>query len=243
MDATTRRLPGVVPIAPEDWLIVDDAYAGQMALRDRLAAAARDRVIAQEKGAAPAANALLAFVLERLGHKGAEAVRRADGVVVPICHDDPMGTLCRLVAEDLCLMDRRENAEHVLVAAALCFPSGWRLDQKIGRPMAAIHGPVARYNTDVARRVQRLLDGVRPQRGLLRGTAHWSGAPLHNPLPEADRRAPGPAPFIRVERQCLFRLPMTGAVVFSIHTSLVRPEVLTPEQATALAAYPIGVSA
>ena len=34
----------------------------------------------------------------------------------------------------------------------------------------------------------------------------------------AFRRRAGEAPFLRSERQCILRLPQSGAVVFSIHT-------------------------
>lgn len=238
MEAATRRLPGTVPVTPADWLVVDDAYAGQMTLRDRLLAERRATVVAMDAAALPAAQELLAMVRGALGQKGA-TYHRPDGVTVPVDEAAPMATLCRMVAEDLCLLEKRGD-EHVLTAAALCFPAGWRLSQKLGRPMVAIHRPVARYDPDVARRVQRLMDGLRPGIGLMRGTAHWSGSPLHNPLSEEEKATPpGDTPHIRVERQCLFRLPETGAVVFSIHTSLVTPEALTPEQAAMLADHPI----
>ena len=250
-DPATRRLPGTVPVTLDDWLVVDDAYSGQMALRDRLAAERPAAVLAQDAQAAPAAAELLDMVLGRLPAPGfacdTDAVRRPDGVTVPIDRTAPMATLCRLVAEDLCLMESRpsiSSAEHVLVAAALCFPAGWRLDQKFLRPMVAIHGPVARYENTVALRVQRLLDGIQPGRGMMRGTAHWSGSPLHNPLSEDQKaRPPAETPHIRVERQCLFRLPVSRAVVFSIHTSIVMPDALSPDQAALLAEFPIRRSA
>ena len=55
---------------------------------------------------------------------------------------------------------------------------------------------------------------------------------LFNPRREFARHTPaaGGARFVRVERQVLVRLPVTRAVVFSIHTYMVRPEALTPEQ-------------
>lgn len=250
-DPATRRLPGTVPVAPQDWLMADGAYAGQMALRDQLIASRPDSVLAMAPQALPAAQELLRMILPllpALGHRLApdqRSVTRPDGVTVPLDHNRPMATLGRLTAEDLCLMQRPEGADqHILTAAALCFPAGWRLDQKFLQPMTRIHAPVARYDEDVARRVQRLLDGVQPGRGLMRGTAHWTDAPLHHPLSEDEKALPpGDTPLIRVERQCLFRLPDSRAVVFSIHTSIVTPQSLDPEQAAALAEFPIRRSA
>ena len=66
-------------------------------------------------------------------------------MTVAIDRGDPMGTLGHLVQEDLCLMEKR-GEEHVLTAAVLCFPASWRLADKIGRPLEAIHVPVPEYD-------------------------------------------------------------------------------------------------
>ena len=242
VDPRTRRLPGVVPVGLEDWLEVDDAYAGQMALRDALIETHPERVIGLEEAARPAAEELYDLILARLPALGftlGATIRRPDGVELAPDRTRPLDTLGRLLQEDLCLM--REGAEgHVLVGAALCFPAGWTLSEKFGRAMMGIHRPVAKYTEDVGARVQRLMDGVQPGRPLMRGTAHHSNAPLHNPRTEAMGRAPeGDLPFIRVERQVLLRLPETRLVCFSIHTYVVDPADLSPEQAATLAEFPI----
>ena len=59
------------------------------------------------------------------------------GIGAPGVH--PLETAARLVPEDLCLMRRIESG-YVLAAACVCFPSRWRLADKIGRSLAAIRG-------------------------------------------------------------------------------------------------------
>lgn len=116
------------------------------------------------------------------------------------------------------------------------------LSEKLGRPMMRIHAPVAKYTDDVGRRVQRLFDAIRPETPLWRANAHFSRAPLFNPLSETapkDTTDQGEMPFIRSERQCLIRLPQSRAVVFSIHTYLVPISSLTEEQAAMLRDFPI----
>ncbi|MDF2142715.1 DUF3445 domain-containing protein [Paenirhodobacter sp. CAU 1674] len=247
-DPRTRRLPGIVPIEMADWLEVDDAYAAQMAERDRLIAEVPDKVLALMPRAQAAANELLTLVLGQLPALGFDCapdrVRRPDGIEVALDPAQPMATLGRLVQEDLCLMQPGPDVSgapgHVLTGAALCFPAGWTLAEKLGRAMMGIHVPVAKYTEDLGARVQRLLDGVQPGRVLMRGTAHHSNAALHNPRLEAQGRAPeGDLPYIRVERQGLVRLPESGAVAFSIHTYVVDPADLSPEQAAALVEFPI----
>ncbi|SEF99592.1 heme-dependent oxidative N-demethylase family protein [Jhaorihella thermophila] len=229
-----RRLPGIAPLDSSDWLIRDEAFAGQMALRDELVATRRDAVIALDAAAEPAAQELLDTALTHAYAGAAERVTRPDGATVPIDRADPMGTLARLVQEDLCILEKR-GGEHMLTAAALCFPASWSLAEKFRRPLTTIHDPVADYDPNIAARVQRLFDGIQPGRPLWRFNALWYDDPaLHQPRGERDGRDPvdsATAPFFRSERQCLMRLPQTRAVVFSIHTYvLTRADALALEQ-------------
>ncbi|WP_300535187.1 DUF3445 domain-containing protein [uncultured Mameliella sp.] len=228
-----RPLPGIAPLDPSDWLIVDEAYAGQMAERRRLLSDHRDEVLALSVGAIPAAEELLETVLGSLpdGFSRAEdSVSCPDGARIALDRADPLGTLGRIVQEDLCLMEKHGD-QHVLTGAVLCFPASWRLDEKFMRPMTAIHDPVDSFDENIARRVQRLFDGVQPGRPLWRFNAlRYAEPELFQPQSLHDPRAPvdpATAPFWRSERQCILRLPRTRAVVFSIHTYLVRSAALT----------------
>ncbi len=226
MEARTARLPGIVPMAG-DWIERDEAFAAQMAERDRLFRLATGRVMALLPEGRAAAGELYAAVLDKLrGDAGYEvgqaAVRRPDGVRVALDPAAPLEVLGRLVQADLCLMQAR-GAEHVLTGAALCFPASWTLAEKIGRPLVAIHRPVPDYDADLARRVQRLFDAVRVGQPLMRFNALVYDDPtLHQPRREGVARPrPVTGLYLRSERQCLVRLPQTGAVVFAIHTRIV----------------------
>ena len=229
-DVTPRRLPGIAPLEEAAWLWVDEAFAAQMAERARLLAERRDEVLAVTPEGEAAAQELLAFVLEWLaahatGYRvGGEAVELPDGTVGALDRGDPMGTLGHLVQEDLCLMEKL-GEEHHLTAAVLCFPASWRLSDKIGRPLTDIHVPVPEYDEGIAKRVQRLFDGVQVGRPLWRFNAlHYAEPDLFQPRARrepAAAQAPG-LPYLRTERQCVLRLPDTKACVFSIHTFVVR---------------------
>lgn len=232
------RLPGILPCAFADWLEVDDAYGAQMAERARLMATAPVHALLPE--AIPAAQELYDTALThapagfRFG--GAEALR-PDGVTVALDRDQPLLTLGRLFQQDFCLMEKR-GAEHVLTGAILCFPASWTLAEKIGRPLLGIHIPVAAYDAGLATRVQRLFDGIRAEQPLYRMNALLYADPtLHQPKSEGEARPrTGARRFMRSERQCLVRLPQTGAVVFSIHTTVVAAEILAPEDLAMLRA-------
>ena len=244
-DASFLRLPGMRPVGADDWMLVDEVHARQMALRDRFLAGRRAEVVAALPEAREATAEMLDLVLGTLARRadyrvGSGSVTRPDGVEVPIARDDTFGTVGRLVQEDVCLLERR-GAEHVLTGAVLVFPSGWTLAQKIGRPLLRIHEPVAAYDADIGRRVQRLFDGLRPGRPLMRANLLWHGLPtLHQPRREGEPKpeAARGERYLRSERQCLVRLPGTGAVIFTIHTTVVEAAGLPAGVRAALARRP-----
>ncbi|MDW4496696.1 DUF3445 domain-containing protein [Sulfitobacter sp. D35] len=216
-----RPLPGVAPLAPDGWLRVDDAYTAQMAYRRQLLDTRRTDVLWQDADAGNAADEILDEALKLLT---AREFRIDDGTIT--CPDGarvsrdlpPLEVLGRTLQEDICLLEKR-GAEHVLTGACLCFPASWRLSEKAGRPLTAIHDPVPEYDAGIARRVQRLFDGVQPGRPLWRfNRLAYVDPDLHQP----ERKTTGQGNYIRSERQSILRMPRTQPVVFTIHSYVVR---------------------
>jgi dimethylamine monooxygenase subunit A len=231
----TWRLPGTVPVPLSEWFVRDEAHAAHLSLRDRLIAERPDAVLAGDlRGAA--AREILALVLELAGAIVEDgAAVRPDGVRVNL-EGAPLAVAARLVQEDLLLLERRPGEEeHRLTAGCLCFPAHWTLAEKLGEGLARIHGPVAAYDAALARRVQRMLDGLAPLTPLKRANVarHAHPGPFA-PLREADPRPPATGRYLRVERQCLVKLPATRAVAFTIHTSLVEADSLEIVERAAL---------
>lgn len=236
----TRRLPGIQPVQGRDWLRVDEAYAPQMALRDRLIAAQPEVVHALLPKARPAAEELYRTILDWIADEpgfmiGDDKVTRPDGVTVPLDPGQPLLTLGRLVQQDLCLMEDN-GAEYDLTGAVLCFPASWTLAQKLGRPMTGIHQPVEIYDETLAARVHRLMSAIRPGQPLWRMNFFtYDSFHLHHPRVEGDwRRQPTGRSYVRCERQTLLRLPETQAVLFAIHTIVVDANQINPEDYAAL---------
>jgi hypothetical protein len=140
-----------------------------------------------------------------------------------------------LVQEDLVLM-RRGQAGWRLAAASLCFPSSWTLAEKFGKPLQDIHEPVPGFGagTRTAELIERIFDRLSADRPVER--RNWSiqaGDALHQPLSHDGRSAraagtrsrfPGgdaaAHAFIRVERQTLRKLPVSGDILFTIRIHL-----------------------
>jgi len=128
--------------------------------------------------------------------------------------------------EDMCLLIRPEGDDsHYLAGAAVAFPTDWRVQDKIGRPMDAIHAPIHGYAGQLARGVDHFMGTLTP--GRIFGRCNWFVSPTpalrwieENPpeiaFAHVNADNAGETLFIRSERQTLRRLPHTGAVVFTI---------------------------
>jgi len=231
-----KQMPGIQALDPSMWLIVDDAYAAQMGERLRLLTDHPDSVLAVSDDAKDAVDELLDEVVAHLerDHEGfkihGSSMACPDGRSVSL-RGDPLQVLGRLVQNDFAVMQKLEGSdEHVLTAAVLCFPANWRLSEKFLRPLTTIHRPVDGYDGELARRVQRLFDGVRVGRPMWRNNALWYDDPtLHQPHRSdgQDTATVETGLYLRSERQAIYRLPRTNAVVFGIHTFVVPKENLT----------------
>jgi hypothetical protein len=245
MEARTARPPGLSPLDPADWVVVDPDYADQMPERDRLLADRPDETMARTPEAGPALAEFRAALLAHLLADGrwrrdGGAIRRPDGAAIP----ENLPTLAlagRLCQEDFLLLAPAEP-EYRLIAGVLCFPSRWSLTEKLGRPMTRIHGPVPHYAERLARRVNRVFEALAPERPLVR--VNWlthRTARLDLPQREGGK-APAAAAetgegwFLRTERQTLLRLPETRVVVFGVKTTVTPFDDLTDPQRRALRA-------
>lgn len=244
MDPPLARLPGIVPAAPQDWVLRDAVYGPQMAERERLIATVPERVHALLPQAREASAELCALIAARLPAEGFALSGGVwtcpDGRQVADDPAAPLLTLGRLVQPDLCILQPGADGTHGLTGAILCFPASWTLAEKLGRPLMGIHRPVAVYDDKMGRRVQRLFDAIRPGQMLMRGNAlAYADPALHQPRLEGERRVKpvGVPPYVRAERQVLLRLPDTQAVVFSIQTYVVSRTALSADEEAAFVAW------
>ena len=213
---------GLARVPEAEWLLLDEDRPAELAERARLLDERHDEVFAALPGTEAAGEEVLGLVTGWLAARGHDATPRA-GV-------HPLEAAGRLVQEDLVLMVDRDGDLH-LDAACLCFPSHWRLADKLGRPTGPVHQPVPGYGEELSARVDRFLARLRP--GVVTARRNWSVHPspeLFAPVPPPP--SPGAELWLRSERQTLRRLPASGAVLFTIRvqqtpfTSLVdRPDV------------------
>jgi len=230
-----RPLPGIAPLDPDKWLWIDGAYTGQIGEKKRLLEKRRSEVLMQDSVANDACEELLEVVLAHLLRDHSGFSREGSQIT---CPDDrvvsaqgaPLEVLSQLVQEDFCVLQKLPGQEeHILTAGLLAFPASWRLSDKFMQPLTLIHVPVDSYDVNIARRVQRLFDGIQAGRPLWRYNALWyQDATLHQPRSAGETRpfCDSGASYLRSERQTLLRLPQTQAVVFGIHTFVVAQDAM-----------------
>ena len=184
------------------WLVVDELRDRELALRNRLLDEARREVFATLPGSEAACAEVAAAVVPTAGS---------------------LLDAGRLVQEDLCVMQRDHEAWK-LTAAVLCFPTYWRLADKIGRTLDGLHEPVPHYATDLSDRMNRFFDRLAPGRIVVRRNWGFSAHPLLF-VPDLSALS-APAEYrpdllwLRSERQTLKRFPTSDAILFTIKVQL-----------------------
>lgn len=159
----------------------------------------------------------------------------------PSAIEHPWSTLSTQLEPDLLLLTPDPEGPR-LIAAAVCFPSSWAPETKLGLPLIAIHDIVPDLNADLGRPIHQFLLRLRPGAAWTRAnwglsaTSELNQHPARS-LPRLHARTPPDTVWFRLEHQFLFVLPQTRAIVFAIriHTWPLEELRQSPEPAARLA--------
>ncbi len=207
--------PGLKPIALEQWLS-PDTEAHVLPEKRAVMQGHRSEVYGARDGSELAALEL------------ASAVHAVAG----LGEDDWASALegaASTVSDDLCVLIKDGKGLWRLEAASLCAPTFWRLGEKLGEPLGGLHGPVPGANPGMVSRIHRMFDAVQPGQVLER--FNWTvqpGAGRHTPEQAPFKKMAADLPSVgaldalwfRVERQTISKLPISGAVVFTIRVAI-----------------------
>lgn len=231
-----------------DWIQPDEALAHQSALKQALWRKEGNRVFNELPPSRPAqaevAELLSGHLAEHFPHwyKKHPSGLHCKPMAQTFSWSESEASLLPAswcVQEDLCILQEMEGA-YRLTAASLCAPSYWRLLEKIGKPLDAIHQPVPGFAETLGAKVNRFFQFIKVDRPVWR--ANWSVVSddrLYQPGNEESKQIKdadtiGNQCFLRTERQTLRRLPQTKAVLFTIKVAIKplaelrsQPEVLS----------------
>ncbi|WP_353644771.1 DUF3445 domain-containing protein [Mesorhizobium sp. WSM2239] len=238
---------GLKPLNLAEWIEVGDDLDMYLAEKRRLYATAPDKVFVEEPDTREAQREVLDLIEAHLARHHPELLERprasAGSNSAEIGgeaqnRDDeqkpPLMAASLLVQEDLVLMRKGENGWR-LAAGSLCFPSSWSLGEKFGRPLHEIHTPVPGFGSGTrnADLISRMFDSLQGQAVLRWNWSLQAGNELYLPFSHQERVDRGTnrpskfstdeiaaQAFIRVERQTLRKLPVSGDILFTIRIHL-----------------------
>jgi len=231
-----RLSMGIVALDLDEWLQPDEYFYKELLEKEALLANQNNEVFQSKQGSQLAQQEVLDLIIDYMNRFHSELVRIdgdkifVDGIKRNFSRKEftemPLDLAGRIVQEDLCLMAPGDTG-YTLEAASLCFPSRWRLIDKIGKRMVDIHSPVPDYENKLARPVDRYFDKLDINKPVWR--VNWSltdDPDLYQPIRKTstdysrniNSKNAGDLIFLRCERQTLRRLPNTGWILFSIKT-------------------------
>jgi dimethylamine monooxygenase subunit A len=122
---------------------------------------------------------------------------------------------------DYLLLKSDADGEIRLYGGCLCFPSSWRLTDKLGQPIEFIHGPVPGLNPSLGAAIHKFLAGLKPGTASLRHNWGLARSPELNHHPDLHRaRLDADVAlnevWLRVEHQALVALPRSRGILFGI---------------------------
>ncbi len=203
---------GLRSLEPAQWLEGGNDLNSQIEERIELALNVPDVVYQELPGYHSAVQELLSLIVENLKEFHSDSYRVSETSIthlatnksVSITGSDALLQVASIIGEDLVVLARDED-EWKIVAGAVIFPSRWKLSEKIGKGMDAVHAPVPGYESALAPYMTATFDKISFKRQVWR--KNWSlhsTEDLHQPT--SIHLPVNPSDFWwRTERQTLTR--------------------------------------
>jgi hypothetical protein len=214
---------GLRSLEPALWLEGGEDLEAQIPERLVLKTDAREVVYQELPGYRDVIEDLVALIAENLAMFHAdrykvstESVKHLPtGASAELASSDLLLQIASIIGEDLVVLSR-EDGEWKIVAGAVLFPSRWKLSEKIGKGMDAVHAPVPGFASALAPFMTATFDKISADRAVWR--KNWSlhsTSDLHQPT---SIHAPAnPEDYWwRTERQTLTRSRTGDFLYFTI---------------------------
>ncbi|WKL57534.1 DUF3445 domain-containing protein [Asticcacaulis sp. ZE23SCel15] len=229
---------GLKPLDLHDWIDADGHLLAYLDAKDQVMNRVPHEVFVAEAGTEDAQNEVLHLLADHLPQRFPQIYHRLGPQIdiVPAFRRvrmdapflPPLLIAAGLVQEDLVLMRKCEDGWR-LAAGCVCFASSWSLPEKFGKALDAIHAPVPGFaaGTRNATIMSRIFDNLTPDQPVVRW--NWSiygNDELHHPHLSPPRRFDAGI-YLRLERQTLRKLPVSGDILFTIRIYIDPLEALT----------------
>jgi len=246
MNAAAYPTLGLKPLPQSKWLDIDEEFESELRCKAQLLAQRHRDVFAALPGSEAAQTEALHMLSDHLLTHFPDRYEGSDqGITLkPKQHwafsefeSAPLDLAGRLVQEDLCIL-LPGLAGYELVAASVCFPLRWNLSEKLGQPLGQIHQRVPTYGKRLEQPVDHVFARLRAGYPGLRFNWTIVDSPdlfldqeklITQFSPEITATNAGQTLWLRVERQTIRRLPVSGGVLFTIRTYVYPLEQVTQD--------------
>jgi hypothetical protein len=205
------------------WIEGGDDLHQQVVERVELAENSREVVYQELSGYRPAIAELISRIAKNLSEFHHErylvtsesVTYLPSNITVEFSAPDILLKLSAVIGEDLVVL-AREDSEWKIVAGAVLFPSRWKLSEKIGKGMDAVHTPVPGFAEALAPYMTATFDKITADRPVWR--KNWSlhsTEDLHQPTSIHEAATPENY-WWRTERQTLTRAACGEFLYFTI---------------------------
>ena len=214
---------GLRSLEPALWLEGGEDLEAQIPERLVLKTDAREVVYQELPGYRDVIEDLVALIAENLAmfhadryEVSTESVKHLPtGASADLASSDLLLQIASIIGEDLVVLSR-EDGEWKIVAGAVLFPSRWKLSEKIGKGMDAVHAPVPGFASALAPFMTATFDKISADRAVWR--KNWSlhsTSDLHQPTSIHAQVNPEDY-WWRTERQTLTRSRTGDFLYFTI---------------------------
>lgn len=222
---------GLRSLEAENWLEDGADLLDQIPERLQLAINQREIVYQELPGYRDAINELVSLVAGNLTQyhsanyqlEQRQLTHLTTSTTINLDSESILLDLASIIGEDLVVL-AREDDQWKIVAGAVIFPSRWRLSEKIGKGMDAVHQPVPGYQGALAPYMTATFDKITVDRPVWR--KNWSlhsTSDLHQPISIHEAAEPENY-WWRTERQTLTRSAIGDFLYFTIRN---RAEILS----------------
>lgn len=214
---------GLRSLESASWLEDGDDLLVQIPERISLALSARETVYQELPGYAEPIKELITRIIENLKEfhsdryeiDGTSITHLPTGITIETSGSDALLQTASIIGEDLVILSR-ENGEWKIIAGAVLFPSRWKLSEKVGKGMDAVHTPVPGYLSALAPYMTATFDKISMDRPVWRKNWSLHSTPdLHQPTSIHAPAEPQDY-WWRTERQTLTRARSGDFLFFTI---------------------------
>jgi len=161
---------GLNPIPISDWIQYENDFADRIYNKKKLINIDRARVLASSSKSMQAQQEFLNLLIKYL-QEFKSKLFEFDGNEITSLKDNkkynidefkhsPLELISYLAPDDFCLLKESDD-DFKLIAASVCAPTWWELSEKMGKPLASIHAPIANLEKKIGRMIRHFLKSLR----------------------------------------------------------------------------------